>query len=196
MDLRNSPARVCGLGIFLALALSTQAAWSDPYVHAPSGVSFPDQVAGLQRRNVNDYEAQHPGSGVSVKYQSTAGLIVDVYAYTAGLRQIPNDINNPVMAQLRQLTETDIANFAKSKGAEVRRGESMTVEVETSKSKVPVLYNSYVIVFPDGSRNSFVWLWPARNHFFKIRISRLPGDGSDPRVIREFYESFVRLTTE
>lgn len=171
------------------------AAAAEPYVHPPTQVVFPDEIAGLPRGTIMDYEAKSPGLGVSVRYQRQFELRADVFVYNFTLPSIPADLQHPLMARLRQNTDREIVAAVQKLGGGTRRGESLTLAVETPGGQVPVFFDSYVAIYPTGVESTFVWLWPARNHFFKIRLTRKPGD-HDPKSVRDFYEAIVRLTAE
>jgi hypothetical protein len=182
------------LVLALACACLAPAAAADPYVHPPTRLVFPDEIAGLQRGDVQDYEAKHAGLGVSVRYERPREIRADVYLYTAGLAQVPADVDHPIMVKLRQQTDREIVSFQKGKGVEARRVESRTLAVDTARGAVPVYFDAYEIGYPAGLA-SYVWLWSARNHIVKIRLTRAGGE-PEPRTVREFAGAVVRLTQE
>lgn len=177
------------------LALASALAHAQPYVHAQSQIAFPDEIAGVPRRGVQDYEAQQPGLGVSVRYELMRELRADVYVYTGGLKKVPAELTDPAIVQRRRQTDQEIITYAKTQGADIRKTASATQHVQTSRGLVPVFYDAYEGAYPSGPIVSYVWLWPARNHLVKIRISH-PATASDPTTVRDFVEAVVRLTDE
>src|SRR5436853_5457650 len=114
------------LSLAVALAALTGVAYAQVYVHPQTQIAFPAEVAGLQNRGVKDYESQQAGLGVSVRYQTTRDLWADVYIYTAGLAQVPGDIDHPLVTQLRLQTAREIEAYAKGNDYEAQKSESGT----------------------------------------------------------------------
>jgi hypothetical protein len=177
-----------------ALAFGAAAfAQADTYRHGASGFECPDQLAGFTRTGVDDYESKEPGLGVACKYQLARDLFVDVYIYTAGMESVPKDVNDPLILQLHAQTLREIEQFAQMRGEQPQRLRDAKLEVSTDAGPVSVLYDSFLIDSKSGRRNTWVWLWTARNHVMKIRMTRPPSGNPDPNVVREFYETVVRM---
>lgn len=183
--------RALRAGLLLAL-VAAGGAGAQPYQHKPSGFECADQVAGFARIAVIDYEAQHPGLGAACKYRLQNDIIADVYIYTAGLAPVPRETLHPAMLQLRAQTVSEIEQFAGSRGERARRTESATLQVETPRGKADVLYDAFVITTPQDARHTWLWLWSARGHVMKIRMTRRPDAPPDAAKVREFAEAVVR----
>ena len=183
--------RALRAGLLLAL-LAASGAGAQPYRHEPSGFECADQVAGFARIAVIDYEAQHPGLGAACKYRLRNDVIADVYIYTAGLAPVPQETLHPAMLQLRAQTVSEIEQFAVSRGERARKTESATLQVETPRGRADVLYDAFVITTPQDARHTWLWLWSARGHVMKIRMTRRPDAEPDPARVREFAETVVR----
>jgi hypothetical protein len=177
--------------VIMALA-SVRGAGAEPYQHKPSGFECADQVAGFARIAVVDYEAQHPGLGAACKYRLRNDLIADVYVYTAGLTPVPRETLHPTMLELRAQTVGEIEQFAESRGERARKIESATLQVETRAGGTAVLYDAFVITSPQEARHTWLWLWSARGHVMKIRMTRRPDAEPDAAKVREFAEAVVR----
>jgi hypothetical protein len=175
----------------MALAI-VRGAGAEPYQHKPSGFECADQVAGFARIAVVDYEAQHPGLGAACKYRLQNDVIADVYVYTAGLSPVPRETLHPAMQRLRAQTVSEIEQFAESRGERVRKIESATLQVGTRAGGTDVLYDAFVIISPQEARHTWLWLWSARGHVMKIRMTRRPDAEPDPARVREFAEAVVR----
>jgi len=165
---------------------------AQPFQHKPSGFECADQVAGFMRIAVIDYEAQHPGLGAACKYRLQNDVIADVYVYTAGMSPVPHETLHPTMLQLRAQTVSEIEQFAESRGERARRTESATLQVETRAGKTNVLYDAFVITSPQEARHTWLWLWSARGHVMKIRMTRRPDAEPNAAKVREFAEAVVR----
>ncbi len=177
----------------LFVAVLAHPAYGAPVAHQASGIVFPDEIAGFSRERVEDYESKQAGLGFSYAYKTSAGVIGTVYVYTAGLPAVPANIDHPVMGQLREQTIRDIEQVARSRNEVVRPGSKGTIKVNTEAGEVAVLFDSFIVSSPHGARNTFLWLWSARGHFLKIRVTREPTGVLDPKQLREFYETVVRL---
>ena len=178
--------------LLAALAFVTGGAGAQPYQHKPSGFECAEQVAGFARIAVIDYEAQHPGLGAACKYRLQNDIIADVYVYTAGLSPVPHETLHPAMQQLRAETVTEIEQYAEQRGERARKTESATLQVETPRGKAEVLYDAFVITTPQDARHTWLWLWSARGHVMKIRMTRRPDAEPDAAKVREFAEAVVR----
>jgi hypothetical protein len=177
--------------LLVVIAAAGQAA-ADPYQHAASGFECADQVAGFARVSVVDYEAQYPGLGVACKYRLQDGFFADVYIYSAGLRPVPREATHPALQRLHAQTVQEIEQYAASRGEQARPTESATLQIDTAGGAVPVLYDAFVIDSPQGMRQTWLWLWSARGHVMKIRMTRFSEIEADPAKPREFLQAVVR----
>lgn len=183
------------IAICALLALTSFAAES--FRHAPSGIECPPEIAGFALNGVQEYEAEYPGQGVSCTYiAQTAPYGADIFIFNNGLRSVPSDITNPAFVQLRERTLKDIEQSARNHGESSRVADQAVLNVDTARGPVPVYYDALIITSPTAARTTWVWLWPARNHFVKIRMTRPTVGSLSPRRAREFSEAVVKLTTE
>jgi len=180
--------------LLLSCAFFSRPASSETFRHAASGIECPDELAGFTRTGVQDFESRQPGLGVACKYQFRNELFADVYIYTGGVANVPSDISHPLIARIREQTLREIAQAAETRGEQAHRGTAATLSVQTGQGPVAVYYDTLTISSAGPtSRNTFLWLWTARNHVLKIRMT-VPGSGSlDLRVWQGFYEAVVRL---
>lgn len=190
------PATILAHALAVVVLLVAAACRAEPALHGPTGIAFPDELAGFTRTGFHDYEAERPGLGVSYAYRTPQGINATVYLYTAGLKAVPTDLNHPAFAQLRAQTVREIAAFAEGRGEAVRQVARDTLKVATPRGDVPVFYDAFVISGQAGGRDTYALLWPARRHFMKIRITRNPGQDIDAQQLREFYDAVVRLGVE
>lgn len=171
-------------------------ALAEPVTHTASGIVFPENVAGFERTGVHDYESKHPGLGFSYSYRS-AGRFATVYVYTAGLSAVPSDIKHPAFIKLREQTEREIVEFARSRGETAKQTIQGTVTARTSTRKVPILVDGFTIDAPKtGARSTYAWLWAARGHFLKVRLTRRGEEGADQQFMHAFLEAVAQLAAE
>lgn len=101
-------------GICLSLVISLliiQGAWADAYHHKPTGIVFPDRLATLEKgTRVTDYEAENPGFGVSIRYNSP-GITVTIYLYTMGMKTIPSDPQSSILKNHFKQAESEIVRM-------------------------------------------------------------------------------------
>ena len=117
--------------------------------------------------------------GIMCKYQYKNDLFADVFIFKGGVANIPSDISHPLLVQLREQTLSEIVQGAQLRGETARRGTTATIKIETDGGPVSVYYNALIISSPrEGARNTFLWLWTARNHVMKIRMTVPPSETS------------------
>jgi hypothetical protein len=180
----------------LSFVLSLRSAAGETFRHAASGIECPDEVAGFQRTEIQDFESKQPGLGIACKYQFKNDLYADVFIFKGGVANIPTDISHPLIVGLREQTLREIEQAAQARGERARRGTAAKGNVQSEKGPIAVYYDALIISSPSGSRNTFVWLWTARNHVMKIRMT-LPASGNlDLKTWREFYEAVVRSAAQ
>ncbi|HEY3431576.1 MAG TPA: hypothetical protein VGK09_03405 [Rhodocyclaceae bacterium] len=183
--------------IFLAVAifLGASLAVAEPIVNVSTGLSFPDSIAGYERVGVTDFESKKPGVGFSYTYRSAEGVSASIYVFNLQLAQIPSDIDSPLIAAVRKAATDDIAQVAATRGYSLRLPFSATASVKTSKGVTKVTYDMFRIPAAFGG-NTFTWIWPARNHIFKIRLTPSASGELNTELMQEFYQAVVRLSIE
>jgi hypothetical protein len=194
--MRHMAITLFRIWFLVGLGCAVPAVLAEPVVHQRTGISFPDEIAGFERIGVKDFEALRPGFGFSYVYRTADGVTASVYVYTAGLPRVPDDLAHPVFAFVREQTVREVLQVAQSRGESARATWEETIKVSSQRGEVPVLSDGFIISAPAGPRNSFVWLWPARGHFIKIRMTSEAAGERDARQIRLFCESMVRRTVE
>ena len=77
------------------------------------------------------------------------------------------------MAKLREQTIGEIKQFAQSKGTSVNHTLTGTIPIKIDNGKdVRVLFDGFDLLYPDGKVDTQVWLWTARGHIMKIRMTK------------------------
>lgn len=144
-----------------------------------TGISLPTEVLGFARGDETDYEANATGGGTSVSFGMAGKFTATLYAYTANLEPIPQSIKDASAASVRELVVQEILEAAKNAdpkdlGALSRR--TMSEFINTKNSPGTAVSFDGFIVYPGGrATNSFLFMWVARSHLWKLRITRLPG---------------------
>ena len=188
-------AVVLPIAIFV-LVLTAAPTHAQPVTHAPTGITLPEEIAGFKRTNYQDYESKQPGLGVGYNYNNGSGAVATVYIYTAGQSNIPSGVDGPLLSRMREQTVREIVEFAKGRNELPEPLSQRRLMVKTASADIPVLFDAFVITSPAGARDTMAWLWGARGHFVKIRITRLPkGELPQPQM-EAFYEFVVRSTAD
>lgn len=185
--------RFFGSAVLYFLASVALPARAEIIIHQASGIAIPAEIAGFKRDRVADYESQTAGLGFGYHFNTPSGVIGSIYIYKAGMPSVPSDISHPVMGQLREQTIREITQLAHSRGESVRPIMNGTLKISTLRGEIPVLFDAFSIGSSSGSRTTYAWLWGSRDHILKIRVTRPPLGMLDPALMKEFYETVVRL---
>jgi len=172
-------------GVCLAMAaglLAIHGAGAEPYRHAPTGIVFPDRLAGLEKKaDITDFEPDYPGFGISVGYNGP-GITVTVYLYTLGIKRIPAGPDSSILKEELQHAEGDITTMEeRGSYANVKKISEGKAPLNVNGSGPVALYAYYRYTQNGESRVSYLYLTGFRNHFLKIRFT---------------YDKDVRLTAE
>jgi hypothetical protein len=157
---------------FLLVTLPTVVGQTKPD-EQPSEVSglklpFPD-VKGWDRSKPRAL----PGDGYSVAYNSDEKIAVTVYVYNRGLERIPDDLDGKEVK--RELTGAKEAILeAKRRGIydEVQEEKSGEATLGSLKDAPKMLYARYLLKIDKQENLSEIYVFPYRNHFVKLRITR------------------------
>ncbi len=180
----------------LTLLLSAAPLHAQPLTHPPTGITLPEEIAGFTRTNYQDYESKQPGLGAGYNFNNGKGAVATVYIYTAGQSSIASGVDSPLLSRMREQTLREVVEFAKSRNEITEHQSQRRLLVKTEAAEMPVLFDALVITGPAGARDTMAWLWGARGHFVKIRMTRLPkGELSQPQM-EAFYEFVVRSTAD
>jgi len=159
----------------LFLCWFAQGAMAEPYWHAPTLLVFPDRLAGLEKKEVHDFESSLPGLGVSVAYVAS-GMKVNLYLYTQGRKEIPANLGLPeIIDHFAQI----VADVTRA----VAAGAYESVQ-KTAEGKIPMdpmdppgagqreaLSAKFDIVQGGQALRSRLYLTVFKGHFLKIRVT-------------------------
>lgn len=184
-----------GVLAFLAVAFSGIAAES--FRHGPSGFECLPEIAGFTLTTIYDDEKAYPGHGVTCTYvAANAQYGAHIQIFNERLASVPPDITHPAVVQLHDRTLREIERTAQSHNETARVADQAVLSVDTPRGPVSVYYDALIITSPAGSRTTWSWLWTARNHFVKIRMTRAGPGSLSPRRARDFFEAVIRQTAE
>ena len=184
------------LALITSIALAAVVAAADLYRHVPSGLDCLPEIAGFTLQTVYEDEKAYPGHGVTCAYVAPQyGAHIQIF--NEKLPSVPADINHPAFVQLHDRTLRDIERTAQSHNETARLMDHAVLNVDTARGPIPVYYDAYVVESPKlGTRTEWAWLWTSRNHFVKIRMTRVGTGSLSPRRAREFFDAVVRLAAE
>ncbi len=158
------------LVLILWLACAAAGAKDEGYKHPGTGIVFSDTIGELRRGGVTNYEADHPGLGISVKYRGD-GIIADIYIYDMGLKKIPSDPTSPILKTHFQAVLKDIYIMEKlGRYKSVKEIKEDVINLG-EKSPVKALHSLFSLTMGGHASYSHVFLWEYENKFFKIRYS-------------------------
>ncbi|MBC2736563.1 MAG: hypothetical protein HF981_19540 [Desulfobacteraceae bacterium] len=160
--------------VYIALVgclLMVQNTFADRYRHSPTGMTFPDHMAKLEKEQITNYEEKHPGFGVSIGYNGP-GITVTVFVYTMGMDTIPTDLNSSVIKNHFKQVKNDIVKAEKMGSySEVEMISEGVVTWGDTGANVNSLLASFSYKQKNRKRLSYLYLMGFRDHFLKIRFT-------------------------
>ena len=161
---------------------------AEPVVHQPTGIAFPDEIAGFVRGRAVNHEEEKAGLGFSYGYHLRPGVNATVYVYSARQCPVPAGIENSAVTRMRDQTLAEIREFY---GA----AEDVSHEVVRypgENGDAPVFLDVLKVRMDGAPLETMVWLWASRDHFIKIRLSGA-APLEEPDAARKFAAAVVRL---
>lgn len=198
--MKRLSVRMAFLGL-LTYCFLAGAVLAEPVTNSVTGITYPDSIAGFDRMSFHDYEKEHPGLGYSYGYATPFSpgnpkrITATVYAYTLGKNEIPTQVTHPAMTQLRAQTLKEIRDYAQNKSTgtlELVRSE--TLKVRTPKGDIAVLMDGFNRTQDGVMSSSWLFLWSAREHFMKIRMSASGKADKPSSEVVAFVEQIVRIS--
>jgi len=182
------------IAAYVVLLLSN-AASAASVLHQASGITFPDVIAGFERTDIKDYESTAPGAGFQYSYHAKAGGVASVYVYTEQIKKMPTDVRHQMFGKIREQTASEIGRFAEMSGASVTKIDDSILHVGTKNGTTAVMAVSFIIQKKDEiTTNTQLWIWVARNHLLKIRLTRKAESDFTAKQAYDFLEEMVRLS--
>lgn len=146
---------------------------SGPYVHPPSRLVFPQALGSLDRVSGRDYEAEHPGLGVSFKYISRSPMMfADIYVFNAGVPRIAPGIADPLVERMFKGAINDIYTVERSgRYREVSLLGRDEIALDRRPGAPHMLRARLSYLTPDGPVYSQVYGMAANDYFVKVRLT-------------------------
>jgi len=161
---------------------------AEPVVHQPTGIVFPDDIAGFERGRAVNHEERQAGLGFSYGYHLGPGVNATVYVYSARQCPVPAGIDTPAVTGMRDQTLDEIRQYYGA-AEEVSRD---VARYPGQSGDVPVLLDVLKVRSDGVQVETMVWLWASRDHFIKIRLSGA-APFAEPEAARKFAAAVVRL---
>lgn len=142
-----------------------------PYQHQGSGISFPENLGGMERGDITNYEITKPGFGISVGYNIDS-INATIYIYDCGISNIPAGVDsgiikdhfNEVIREIFEAYELGMYDGV----VKLSEGKSY---LGNSLRGPEALSSSLMISQYGFKRLSHIYLGVYNNQFLKIRFS-------------------------
>jgi len=135
----------------------------------PERLAFPE-VAGWEKGDPYIYPIA--GAGYSVNYDSPTSGRVTVYAYDNGLKKIPNELKGVVAEELEMAKGGILSAVRSGIYSNVKEGKTETIVLGGTNGKVSALRSAFTLTRGDSNMRSDIVLFPYKNQFIKLRITR------------------------
>jgi hypothetical protein len=168
--------------VLMALALATPCVHAQPLTHEPTGIVLPEEIAGFRRIGHDDYETTQPGLGTGYNYNNGKGVVASVFIYTAGQGNIASGVDSAPLAHMREQSMREITDVVQGRGESAQHLAHHRLHVKTGRGDIPILFDAFAVSSPTG----------VREHFVKIRMTRLPKGELPPAQRDAFYEFVAR----
>jgi hypothetical protein len=182
--------------------------------HADSGIRFPDRIGQFERLGSENHEALAAGLGVSYRYSGRAsakGCEVVIYIYNLKVREVPSDLQHPMLSQIRHLARLEIAQQGERESWSLRPIFADVLAVDHPQGLFKAFFDGFAMdarletkggaqVAPgEESRGrsrgyQFAAVWSAKNHFVKLKASRGVDSLASPADIAELVKALLVQT--
>ena len=144
-----------------------------PYTHPESQLVFPEALGGVPRVSAYDYEPQHPGLGVSIKYSSDVPRIfADIYVFKAGQLRIPEGVDDPGVERMFAGAVADVRAMGEmGRYADVSLIATDSITLGDFPGARHALRARFAYTLADGAVYSHVYGLAVHNHFVKLRFT-------------------------
>ncbi len=144
---------------------------ADTYKHDPTGICFPEELAGMTRGKIRDLETDFPGYGLSVGY-SAPRINATIYIYNLERDEIKDGAGTDfINLYFMQLIEDIYAIEERGFYSSVNKLSESVTFLGTGDDSQQFLKASFEYVQQKVKRRSYMYLTGSRNHFFKIRYT-------------------------
>jgi hypothetical protein len=157
--------------ITIILLVGMGTSFSDPYLNPGTGISFPDNLAGMVKTSVVDYEKKLPGLGTSVGYNGPR-IAAMIYVYTMGMIFVPDTIDSPgFVSHFRQTAEDIFWAGRQGLWNNVKKTSEEVLFIGPPETGQKALCNSFSYSRNNDEFLSKLCLFAYKNHFVKIRFT-------------------------
>jgi len=135
-----------------------------------------------------------PELGYSVTYQSTEGGRVTVYVYNAGLKNIPNDVNDRIIKNEIERAKNEIIQIGKAGYYDdVKEVKSETVTLGGKDGRIKALRSLFYFKVRGEAMDSEIYIFGYKNNFIKIRSTRPKTEGAANAALAELLAEIDKM---
>ena len=191
--------RLLRASAFLTLLLVAPGAWAQEgtLTHAPTGLIFPAELAGVPRMRVVDYEQTSNNKALGMSYHDVEHGQIDASIYVYDANDPPPDgTANPAVARQFERAQADIEQVARQTGkyVDLRRIAGPDACVFGRVAFRCAMFSAKT------ERGTPIYTWVLisghRGHYVKIRLDwpqDLPASGVGPdKLVRAFTATGVK----
>ena len=158
-----------------------------------SGLDIPDKLGDFRKTKVIDNEAQHPGFGTSI-YYNTPGLKATVYIYNEGKKSITDGIEGQVVQDAFLTAKSEIEQMSRMGYYKLTSPiSSAQGTIGTEKGQLKVLQATFSYQDKGQENNSVLYVFGRQNQIIKLRVSYLKQDEGQARP---FLNRFLKAVAE
>src|SRR4030067_1744171 len=161
---------ICFSFIIMFSVMIIHPIYANPYQENKTNIIFPQVLANWERVKITDNEKEHPGMGITIGYNCSAGMAT-IYIYNYNL----SNIGTGVSVEVKQHFQKVISDIYEAEKIgiyrNVKKGSDGIVSLSTGK-KGPYFLKTVISYVSNGEENlSYVYLTGYKNQFIKIRIT-------------------------
>jgi len=151
--------------------LLSQKVESQLYEHSASGLVFPDNLGGMERGDVANYEVTQPGLGISVGY-NIGEVNSTIYIYDLGLSNIPDGVDsNIIRNHFNEIIGEIFEAYEQGHYDAVLKISEGKTTLGNSLGSLDSLSSSLMISQHGVKRISHIYLGVYNRRFLKIRFT-------------------------
>lgn len=134
-------------------------------------MTFPDQLAGMHKVKVTDFEMERPGLGVAIAY-SGPSTIATIYLYNMGMVSVPENTDSPVLLRHFMQAIEDVFQVGRQGlWKNTKKISEDVVFLRSFQTNRKALCASFSYSRYDIEFLSKMCLFAHKNHFIKIRFT-------------------------
>jgi hypothetical protein len=174
-------------------------AFGNSYHDKPTGISFPDQLGGMNRGEITDFEKDHPGLGVGILYRaSDPAIYADIYVYNLGVPSIPTGWDSKMIHDEWKQAEGDIYTIEKQgKYQQVKNLKESSALLGMDKNAPIALRADFSYISNGSKKLSYLYMMGYHKNFIKIRFTfpeAMKAEGE--KALWDFISAFGKLISK